>query len=472
MSEYIRKLIRESLNELIKTEAIQLNLSKQFRNIQSKVSSTPILDDIFGKNIYRLYYDLDSGKQITMKNKTPKLKFDIEITNKLRNDIEIILNKLGYSLVDFEKNEAKKTATNQPIKITKVITNTDKLIIKKYNEYLGALTKKYSLDEKLCVVISRHSHDIASMSAKPNITSCEDLSGYIDIKDTMIHTDFGEGDGVTIFHAIKNGMLVFYLIREGDYNIQDPISRFLEGDICEFGNSNSFYGQFHEGFKEFINEWISYYDKIKGVYNVRSDKDLYSKSIKDINKILDSLIYDGSTYNDVFRGLVTNKRYDVIYDLMYKTELKFVDDVRVENKIFDMEYAERVINKLITLFGYKILNTLPNKIKDPIFNKVNESLKSYLYDIERLYEILYIDFDKTQSFKHIKKNPDMKKFLNKNDLISNMSNIKLNNTPYDELGKFINIDMYNKIKQYQLKILKIKDIKNKIKDYYDKLFLV
>jgi hypothetical protein len=470
--EFTHKLIKESLIKLIQIESINLNLSKQFRKIQSKQDVTLILDDIFGKNVYRLYYDLETGKQIFNKYKTPKLKFDIQITDKLKNDIETILNKLGYSLVDLEKNEAKKITTNQPIKITKVIRDTDISIVKQYNEYLGGLTKKYLGDEKMYVVISRHSHDIASMSSKPNITSCEDLSDYVDIKDTHIGIDdFGEGSGVTIMEAIKSGKLVFYLIREGDFNIQDPISRYLEGNICDFGNSYNFYGKFHVGFKEFINNWISYYHKIKGVYNVRSDKDFFSKNTEEIEKILFSIRDNETEYNNVFRGLVIHERYDVIYNLMCKSESKWVDGHRIENKTFDMELAKYVIEKLISIFGYKILNGLPNKIKDPIFNTVNESLKYVLNKSKDLYEILYMDFEKTRLGKDFKKNPSLKEFIDKNILIKNMKNYSVSRTPYDKLGKFVNNDIYNKIKEYQLKISKITDIDTKINDFYNKLFI-
>ena len=469
----IKNIMGLNNEEFIQIESINLNLSKQFRKIQSKEDVTLILDDIFGKNVYRLYYDLETGKQIFNKNKTPKLRFDVQITDKLKNDIEIILNKLGYTLVDLEKNEAKKITTNQPIKITKVIRDTDMLIVKQYNEYLGGLTKKYLGNEKMYVVISRHSHDIASMSSKPNITSCEDLSDYVDIKDTHVGIDgFGEGVGVGIMEAIKSGKLVFYLVREGDFNIQDPISRYLEGSICDFGNSYNFYGEFHVGFKEFINNWISYYHKIKGIYNVRSDKDFYSKSTEEIRKILFSIQENETEYNNVFRGLVIHERYDVIYDLMCKSESKWVVDHRIENKIFDMELAEHIIERLISIFGFKILNGLPSKIKDPIFNTVNKSLIHFFKKSKDLYEILYMDLDKTRLGKNFKKNPELIEFIDKKILIKNMENYSVNKTPYDGLGKFINNDIYNKIKEYQLKISKITDIDTKINNYYNKLFLL
>jgi hypothetical protein len=136
-----------------------------------------------------------------------------------------------------------------------------------------------------------------------------------------------------------------------------------------------------------------------------------------------------------------------------------------------MELAKYVIEKLISIFGYKILNGLPNKIKDPIFNTVNESLKYVLNKSKDLYEILYMDFEKTRLGKDFKKNPSLKEFIDKNILIKNMKNYSVSRTPYDKLGKFVNNDIYNKIKEYQLKISKITDIDTKINDFYNKLFI-
>jgi hypothetical protein len=51
MNLFIKKLLREGL-----FESINLNLSKQIRSKQLDVDVNKTLEDIFGKNIYRLYY--------------------------------------------------------------------------------------------------------------------------------------------------------------------------------------------------------------------------------------------------------------------------------------------------------------------------------------------------------------------------------------------------------------------------------
>ena len=102
MKGYIKKLLRGGL-----LENINLNLSKQIRSKQMGLEIDKELEGIFGKNIYRLYYDLSSGKQITPRNKKPKLRFDIDIIDRLRDEVEVILDKFNFTLVDFDKNIAK-----------------------------------------------------------------------------------------------------------------------------------------------------------------------------------------------------------------------------------------------------------------------------------------------------------------------------------------------------------------------------
>jgi hypothetical protein len=445
-------------------ESINLNLSKQIRKYQLKQNVTPILDNIFGKNIYRLYYDLETGKQIIPKNKMPLLKFDVLITKTLKNNVEIILNKFGYSMVDFENNIAKNIKTNQQIKISKVINDTDFLIAKQYDEYLDALNKKYEGKEKLYAVISRHSHDIGSMSSKPNISSCEDLSDYNDIKDTAIINNFGEGYGSTIGSAIRSGLLVFYLINENDLNIQNPISRYLEGTICNFGNSYHFYGKFHENFKNFIINWMVHYNSTKGINDFKSDKELFKKNINDIKKILSSF-NDKTEYNNFIRELVLHERFDVIYDMMCTSKYKIINDRYKEFREFDPSSVPNVINVLKSLFGNKIFKVLPDNIKTPISNVIKNELNIRLKSIINFYNILRLNHNRLE-----------KKSIIKNDAITNSINsfIKdglihtdkmrlsiLNETiPYGELSKLVNVEMFNQIKQYIIKIKNMSEFKN------------
>jgi hypothetical protein len=371
MNLFIKKLLREGL-----FESINLNLSKQIRskqlsdNIASEVDKN--LEEIFGKGVYRLYYDLSTGKQITPTRKQPKLRFDVGTTDELKDNIESLLKRFDYTLVDMDKNIAKNNKNGQTIKITKVLQSTDKIVFKKYNEYLGAMTNSASGNEKLFVVISRHSHDIASMSTKPKITSCESLEGYTDIKQTYIGQDVdeGEGYGLNIWGQIQRDGIIFYLIKEGDWNIQDPISRFLGTGICEFGNAYHFYGNYNNDFKNFVIGWLDHYkSKVLNQYTVKSDKDLFNKDVDELSDIIKKRILknDKSELTYLIRGLIKNERYDVLYDLMTKIDVNFNDEgYPIRTKNLNSHKIKQLANILNDIFGYKIINQLPDNVKGPI----------------------------------------------------------------------------------------------------------
>ena len=356
MKSLIKKLLRESIN---------LNLSKQLRKKQLSGVENNELENLFGKNVYRLYYDLKTGKQIfPQSNRDTKIKFDVPIVDKLKNRIESVLKSLDFSLVDFEKNIAKNNKTNQQIKISKVINYTDAELQKQYSEFLNALTKKHTNEEKLLVVISRHSHDIGIMSSKPQISSCEDISNFTNIKQIPDPDSFyGEGYGMGIIAAIEKGNLVFYLIKDNDLNIQDPISRFLEGRICEFGNSSHFYGKYDNNFKNFINNWLRPYLKIRGKNDVEFEDDFYSKSVDDITSAL-SHTKSSSQYTNIIKNLISNERYDVIYDLMCSSEYKEIDNKIKEFKSLDQQKINQVLATMSSLYGYRIFNMLPDNLKN------------------------------------------------------------------------------------------------------------
>ena len=478
MKGYIKKLLREGLSE-----SINLNLSKQLRKKQLKDGNDEELEKLFGKNVYRLYYDLESGNQIfPQANRDTNIKFDVPIVDKLKNSIESVLNNLDFSLVDFEKNIAKNNKTNQQIKISKVINDTDAELQKQYNEYLGALTKKHTGNEKLLVVISRHSHDIGSMSAKPQISSCEDIRDYTDIRQLASAGDgVGEGYGMGIIGAIEGGDLVFYLIKENDLNIQDPISRFLEGRICEFGNSSHFYGKYDNNFKNFINNWLRPYRKLKGLGDNEFEDDFYSRDLSYIVGHIPSPITDRSSQsNNILKALISNKRYDVIYDLMCDSKFTPPDENKgsVETRVFDEEKVGPMLRSLSAIYGYKMFNIFPDNLKNVFFNEIKTTINKRLGRISGLYKIIFLDFDKTDLVKKIKANPEHKEifqsYLNKHKLKYDDTNTAESfvkyGVPYGDLAKFVDADLYNKLNQYHVKFKQIPNISEKITNYYDKVF--
>jgi hypothetical protein len=462
----------KEIEKYLLNEDINLNLTKQIRTKQLNLDINYELDNIFGKNVYRLYYDLNTGKQITPTKTIPKLKFDVNIIDGLKNDVENILKNQNFSLVDFEKNIAKNNKNGQNIKITKAIGDYDYNTTKEYNEYLGDLTKKYNGDDKLYVVLSRHSHDIAAMASKPNITSCEDVREYTDIKQTAIgREEIGEGNGAEIWSSIKNGLIVFYLIRENDWNIKDPISRVIGTTKCEFGNSNHFYGKFSNKFKNFVSEWMSYYShNIEGKYNYRTDKEIISKDKNEIRKILTTISDSSTEYDNLIRLLIKNKRYDVIYDLMLEPDGGEIVDGRIKPLyVVSKKKTTEIIEYLYGLFGYKVFRELPENIKDPIFNEINLILNQNLHKLKNIYDIIYLSIDKTEFANFITQKPEYKSYFNIHTLTIDAWRTLKHPIPYGNLSKLVNVELYNDINQYINKINKVDDVTGKIETYYNKI---
>ena len=466
MKQLIKKLLREGLEE-----ATYLNLSKQFRNKQKKGGYDKLVADIFGKGVYRLYYDVKSGKQITPTRHQPKLKFDVNVFRTLESDVETILNKFDYTLVDLDKNIAKNNKNNQTIKISKALANTDLNTAKMYTQYLDALTNEYEGNENLYVVISRHSHDIGNMGEHAG--SCEDLSDVTDIKGTLGSGVPVEGYGSGVHRAIEGGLVIFYLVTEGDWNIQKPIARFLEGHLCDYGNSYHYYGKYNKDFIEFIREWAAYYNnQYKGTYNVRTDNDLFSKSSEEIRKILDKE-YGNYEAKNIFRGLIKHERYDVIYDMLLTFDTIVKDDRFIRQPKIDYHSeVPNMVNTLTELFGVKIFKQLPKKLTDPFFKHINDKLNKQLGAYKSLYR--YFSGDLGRWYKDISKLTDDEyedKYINSkeemaqfkaNGYVGDITEVR-DGIIYGELGKITNPSLYNEISQIirVLKDKKIIDTKNK-----------
>ena len=275
--------------------------------------------------------------------------------------------------------------------------------------------------------------------------------------------------------------LVFYLIKDGDWNIQDPLSRFLQGRICEFGNSAHFYGEFHDGFKNFLIEWLSEYSNVNGDYNIRNDKDLFNKTVGELDKIIRDHYGHEDEQAFLIRGLVINKRFDVIYNLFLDTKPGFDENGNANtDKIFNERYIDHVTDLLLNVFGVKIFKILPQNITEPILSKNKKSLNRKLLEIKDLYDIIYLPFEKTSKAKHsIGLDNDMKimvkqhVFKNLNNFIMNYNNVLGNYGAIrlSDFDKITDIEIYNEIKRYNSYLSKIgrDKIQEKLKEYYYKI---
>jgi hypothetical protein len=381
MKGLIKKLLREGLEE-----SINLNLSKQIRRAQKGLNNTEFMDNLFGKNVYRLYYDLDTGKQITPTRKEPKIKFDVNLKDRLGNTISQMLKNNGFEVTDLDKNIATNTRNNQQIKISKVLGSLDKELLKQYSLYLDALTKKNQTKGKLYAVVSRHSHDIASMSSKPQIDSCESLKGYTDIKQTFMTKAMRgydvdvEGSGQYIWNEIEGTSIVMYLIKEGDWNIEDPLARILGTNLCN-RSDNQLYGKYDKKFKNFWVEWVGYYrTKILKKSEMEFDEDLFKKDADELIKLLSSFGRDNERrVRYLLRGIINNKRFDVFDTIFGET---FGSDTEVKMHGHIIEY---VLGELDDMFQPKMFKTFPPKTQSHIKEYLDEYLDEEFNSLKTPY---------------------------------------------------------------------------------------
>jgi hypothetical protein len=352
-------------------ETIELNLSKEVRAKQKKTKINAELNEIFGENVYRLYYDLSTNKQIFPTRKNPKLKLDIDITKKLSNDINNFLSKMNYTLVDLDKNLCLNNK-NQKIKITKILKDYNNSLLNDYTAYLDNIVKNTN-EKKLYVVISRHSHDIISMGSHENFKTCEDLSGTKFFKQTNMGNDDSpyDGEGVRSYDMIKNGDLIFYLIKENDWNIKNPIGRFASGVYCEQENYG-YYGNYSEKFKDFIRNWMPKYKKeILNKYDILNDELYFKNDSWEIVSDLLNYYNSKKIYNFIIKGLFDYQRYDVVERIL-----------KQDNPIYFIE-------SINDIFGYKFIKELPENIKNPIYTILKNEFQKQVPVIDNWYDILF-----------------------------------------------------------------------------------
>jgi hypothetical protein len=188
-------------------------------------------------NKWRIYLDIENGIS------------DIQI------QIEDVLKKNGYEVVDYYANKAKKIGDektnfeNLP-KIGRLLNRfdkdlhtlyaTDKDVIKSDNEYK--------------IVISRHPYDVVGMTTDRKWNSCMDIRAGVNKHYVM--------------RDIKHGTLVAYVIKNDDLNINKPINRVLikpfvndENDKTLLGVEDKVYVGIYdkevEGFKDTVENWFA-----------------------------------------------------------------------------------------------------------------------------------------------------------------------------------------------------------------------
>jgi len=193
-----------------------------------------------------------------------RLYFDIEQSSesfKINSayNIKIFLKNNGYELLDLKDGVVQKQDSKNKMRLGKVLTmlgKTDKTaleLLQRYNNEKSLLAN----ENDYLMVISKHPYDIGGMSTDRNWVSCMNLRGGSNSHYVKID--------------VKEGTIISYLIKRGDKNLQNPISRVLikpfidvldETNILYGVESESvYYGRQNE---DYIKNLISILDKAQG----------------------------------------------------------------------------------------------------------------------------------------------------------------------------------------------------------------
>ncbi len=186
------------------------------------------------KNYNRIYFDL----------KVDPSKFE----DRIPQEIKDYMGWYGYPILDWSKGICQDK-DGRPIKIGRLFQKINRPdLLKSYNDSRNNLLKNI---DNLQIVISRHPYDIIGMSTGRGWSTC------LDVKDTR----YGGKHLYGLTRLLKEGCLVAYLIRVGDRDIKNPISRVIihnygSNESPRFSVDHHIYGTHIEEIIEFLNNWV------------------------------------------------------------------------------------------------------------------------------------------------------------------------------------------------------------------------
>lgn len=135
------------------------------------------------------------------------LRIDADIVSRTQGNVRACLAAKGYKMISYKDGHATDVQGKQTFRIGKLLKKHDPEL---YQDYMKDDTR--GLD-KVAVVISRNTEDIARMSTGRAWISCMSENG-------VYFLDYVPSD-------IKEGTLVAYLVREHDTEINNPLARAL-----------------------------------------------------------------------------------------------------------------------------------------------------------------------------------------------------------------------------------------------------
>ena len=201
----------------------------------------------FNWNFYRSLNDKFQKFEDSDKRKN-RIYFDLEVKNRnlentIPQDVKDFLSWFQYPIESTELGLCKDK-DGRTIKIGKLLKKLNKTdLLKSYERSRSTIIKKV---DNLRVVISRHPYDIIGMSTNRGWTTC------LNIEDST----YGGKHLSTLSYYLNRGCLIAYLIRKGDENIKNPISRILIKRVENYISPDyHIYGASIPEFEKFIKDW-------------------------------------------------------------------------------------------------------------------------------------------------------------------------------------------------------------------------
>lgn len=216
--------------------------------------------DEFNWKFYKKLDPIFKDPSNTVDKRGNRIYFDLPIESvpdkKIPQDVKDYLNWFGYPIDDWNLGICIDK-DNRKIKIGRLLNKLGKTdLLKSYQRSRDNLIRDTS---NLKVVICRHPYDILGASTNRGWTSCWNLQDKsYDGKYTY-----------QLGSILRSGSLICYLIRSGDKNIKNPISRIVIERKFHTGvyqdvpdqivPDNKVYGTDIVEFRKFVTDWC---DKI------------------------------------------------------------------------------------------------------------------------------------------------------------------------------------------------------------------
>jgi hypothetical protein len=280
------KDINSFISEAISMKMYKENLPREYW--YKKPMAYKKWDKLFGKGINRISIPLKNSS-LSIPDSTP-----------LMEEINEIFIPLGYKINSFEdylNNKVYKIGdTKNPMKIGGLLNKINPTLFKKYDtstERKEWKDKINNSDKDLKIIISRHPYDLLGMSSgrEWRLSSCMRLGAKDDKVYKLLGFDEYEEDGKfknKIKEDIKQGVLIAYVVKSEDSNINKPISRLLikpyvnekDGQDILWVSADRLYGQSIGGFKSSVDEWLGSWqgEDFVGLYCMK--RDLYADGMR------------------------------------------------------------------------------------------------------------------------------------------------------------------------------------------------